>query len=222
MVTSNFDSGSEDDFDVICNIVSVLPRECDCIIEVTELVDCGEEEKAKHKPMCNFMMNNGCIEEKNAFFERPGEGMKSHLKPLFIRDKVDNTIVNKILVYGGIAFNLMPHFLLRKIGKYDTDMRPHNMVLSNYEANTGHTMGVIHVNVIVGSITRPIIFIVITSKESYNLILGREWIHDIGVVPSSLYQRVEIWRNYGIVYKLESDQGYFIEEVNHVDIRNFD
>lgn len=27
MVTSNFDSGSEDDFDVICNMVSVLPRE---------------------------------------------------------------------------------------------------------------------------------------------------------------------------------------------------
>lgn len=81
--------------------------------------------------MCYFMMHNGCIEEKNALFERPDEGMKSNLKPQFIRAKVESTIVNKILIDGGVVVNLMPHFLLRKIGKYDTNLRPHNMVLSN-------------------------------------------------------------------------------------------
>lgn len=49
-------------------MVSVLPREYDCVTEVIELVDCNEEEMAKHKPVCYFVMNNGCIEEKNAFF----------------------------------------------------------------------------------------------------------------------------------------------------------
>lgn len=32
------------------------------------------------------------------FLERPDEGMKNHLKPLFIRAKVKNTTVNKIFV----------------------------------------------------------------------------------------------------------------------------
>lgn len=51
--------------------------------------------------MCYFMMDNRCIEEHNVFFKRPHEGMKSHLKPLFIREKVENTTVNKILVDEG-------------------------------------------------------------------------------------------------------------------------
>lgn len=70
------------------------------------------------------MIDNGCIEEHNAFFERPHEGMKNHLNPIFIRAKVENTIVNKILMDGGAAVNLMPHFLLAKIGKYDNDIKP--------------------------------------------------------------------------------------------------
>lgn len=36
MVTDNFDSGSKDDFEVTCNIVSVLPREYDPLSRVSE------------------------------------------------------------------------------------------------------------------------------------------------------------------------------------------
>lgn len=73
--------------------------------------------------------------------------MKSHLKPVFIRVKVEKATVNKILVDGRPAVNLMPHFLLGKIGKFDIDLRPHNMVLSNYDGKTCQTMGVIQVDV---------------------------------------------------------------------------
>lgn len=107
-------------------------------------------------------MDNGCIKEQNVFFGRPHEGMKNNLKPLFIRAKVEITTVSKILVDGGAKVNLIPHLLLVKIGKYDTDIRPHNMVLSNYERKTGQTIGVIQVDVTVRSITRPTIFMVIT------------------------------------------------------------
>lgn len=93
----------------------MLLREYDCIIEVTELVDCDKEEMGRHKFVCYFMMNNSCIKEKNVFFVKPHEVMKSHLKPLFIKGKVEDTIVNNILVDGAAAVNLMSHFLLRKI-----------------------------------------------------------------------------------------------------------
>ena len=58
--------------------------------------------------------------------------MKSHPKPLFIKEKVYNYSVNKVLVDIGATINLMSPPLLTKIGKFDTDLRPHNMVLSNY------------------------------------------------------------------------------------------
>lgn len=102
------------------------------------------------------------------------------------------------------------------------DLRPYNMVLSNYEGKTGQPICAIQLDVIVGSITRPIIFMVIEQKASYNLLLGREWIHGIWVVHSSLHQRITIWWNTIIVQNVEEDQGYYMEEVNHVDKRNFD
>ena len=148
--------------------------------------------------------------------------MKNHLKPLFIRAKVESTTVNKILVNDGAAVNLMPHLILAKLGMFDIDLRPHNMVLSNYEGKTGQTMGVVQVDVTVGSITRPTVFMLIAARDSYNLLLGREWIHGVGAVPSSLLQRMAIWREDGIVENIEVDQGYYMAEVNHVDKRNFD
>lgn len=83
-------------------------------------------------------------------------------------------------------------------------------------------MGVIQVDVTVGFITWPIVFMVITSRIGYNLLMGQEWIHRAGAVPLSLHQRMVIWRDYGIVENVEVDQGYYMAEVNHVDKRNFD
>lgn len=144
-------------------------------------------------------MNSDYIEEHNTFFKRPHKGMKSHLKSFFYKGKGLRYNDEYICVDEGAAVNLIPHFLLKKFGKYATDLRPHNMVLSDYEVKTGQTMGVIQVDVIMRSITRPNIFMVIASKASYNMLLGREWIHGVRVVHSSLHQRIAIWRNNRIV-----------------------
>lgn len=105
---------------------------------------------------------------------------------------------------------------------FDIDVKPHNTVLSNYEGNIGHTLGVIQVNLTVDSITRPTMFMVILEKEKYNSLLGREWIHGVTVVPSTMHQRLFIWREDGIVENIEENQSYYMMEVNQVDKRNLD
>lgn len=132
-----------------------------------------------------YVMNNACVEEQNAFFERPDEVMKSHLKPLFITRKVEDVPINKISVDYGTTVNFIPHHMVRKIGKYDTDDKPYNMVLTNYEGKVGSTLGVIQVELTVGTGTRSKMFMIMETKANYNLLLGREWIHGVGVVPSS-------------------------------------
>lgn len=208
--------------DITCNIVFVFPREYDQVMEIEETEDAIDLEIARHMPVCYYVMKNGCMEEQNTFFERPGEGMKNHLKPLFIRGKVENVRVNKILVDGGEVMNLMSHYMLKRIGKDDTETKSNNMVLSNYEGKVGTTMGVIQVDLTVGTITRPTMFMVISSKSNYNMLLGREWIHGIGAFPSSLYQQNSIWRNDGIMENIEANQSYYMAEVNQVDRRHFD
>lgn len=47
------------------------------------------------------------------------------------------------MVDTGAAVNLMSQFMIRKIGMFDNDIKPYNMVLSNYEGKMGYTLGVI-------------------------------------------------------------------------------
>lgn len=107
MLIDNFDTDLEPSLDITCNLVSVLPREYDQIMEVEEPEENIYVEMARHRPIFYYVMNNGCVEDHNAFFKRPDAVMKGHLKPLFIREKVETMPINKILVNGGAAVNLM-------------------------------------------------------------------------------------------------------------------
>jgi len=111
---------SEPDFDVICNVVSILPAEYDVISEV---------DMEKYKSTCFYVTDYGYGNQQIAIFEKHNGFMKSHLKPLFIQAKVDDIRVNKVLVDGGADVDLMPQYLLKKFGKCDTDIKPHNIVL---------------------------------------------------------------------------------------------
>lgn len=65
MVTNNFNSGLEDDFNVICNIVFVLLIEFDCVTEVIETEDeYFADETENHKP--NGIVKS--IEEDQIYF----------------------------------------------------------------------------------------------------------------------------------------------------------
>jgi len=48
--------------------------------------------------------------------------MKSHLMPLFIQAEINYVRINKVLVDGGAAVNLLPQFLLKKIGLSESDL----------------------------------------------------------------------------------------------------
>jgi len=214
-MASNF-SGSKPSFDVIC-VVSVLPIEYDVPSEVSDMESDFTEEMAIHRPFCYYVMNNGCVEDQHAFFERPIDSMKLHLKPLFIQAKINGVGVNKVLVDGGATINLLPQSFLKKIRLFDSDLKPHNVVLTNYEGTTGNSLGAIEVDLVVGNISRTTTFMVVPSKANFNVLLGREWIHGVGAVPSTLHQRIAIWRKDGLVENDEADQSYFLAEVNNIN-----
>ena len=86
-------------------------------------------------------------------FEIPSPWVMYHLKPLFIREKVDGMSVSKVFVDGATIVNLMPHTLFKKMGKCGSGLRHHNMVLSNYEGKTSSILGVIQVELDVGITT---------------------------------------------------------------------
>lgn len=171
-MTSNF-SDSEPSLDIVFNVVSILPVEYDITSEINEVEDDFTEEMTNHKPLYYYVMNNGCVEKQHAVFEKPDFQMMHHLKPLFIQAKVNGVGVNKVLVDGGATMNLLPQSLLKKIGIANSDLKPHNVVLSNHEETSGNSLGVVEVELMVVSVNRTTIFMVVPSKENFNVLLGR-------------------------------------------------
>lgn len=131
-------------------------------------------------------MNDGSVDKDRAIFERSYMAMQQHLKPLYMRDKVNGVGIKKVLIDYAACANIMPQSLLGKIGKSPTGLACNNMVLSNYEGKTSKPLGVIQVDVV------PTLFVVVPTKSNYNLLLGREWLHGLRCVPSSMHQRITI------------------------------
>lgn len=115
ILIDNFDYGSKNDSDVICNVVSVLLIEYNTITEVIGEENEVVEESTNHKSLCYYVMNNGCVDEDSAVLERPYSEMQQYLKPFLIWAKVENAGVNKVLVDGRATINLMPHSFLRRL-----------------------------------------------------------------------------------------------------------
>lgn len=142
---------------------------------------------ATHKPLCYCVMHNGSINKDKSVFERPDMLMHQHLKALYIMAQIGGVRFKIILIDCVSLINVMPHSLLMRIGKYDTNLKSNNMILSNYEGKTSRPLSVIQVDVVIGTTTRPTLFIVVPTKENYNLLFNREWIHGVGCVPSSMH-----------------------------------
>ena len=93
MFIDDFKIGFDDELDIICNAVYVLPIEFGRVTEVTEEEDDYlEKEKIDHKHMCYHIMRYGSMEEEDVIFKKLDEEMKRHLKPLLIWAKVDEEI----------------------------------------------------------------------------------------------------------------------------------
>nr|KYP32270.1 hypothetical protein KK1_047086 [Cajanus cajan] len=58
----------------------------------------------------------------------------------------------------------------------------------------------------ISSVKRTTMFIVTPSRANFNVLLGREWIHGIGAVPSTLHQKVFFWNEDEHLEVLEADQ----------------
>ncbi|KEH15977.1 hypothetical protein MTR_0401s0010 [Medicago truncatula] len=147
--------------------VAVLKDVMNTDNEVIEDEEDFTEEMVVHNPMCYYVMNNDCVKDNQVKFDRPDYHMKSHLKPLFTQAKINNIGVNKVLLDGGAAVNLLPQSLLKKISLSKSDLKPHNVALSNYEGRSGSSFGAFEVDLVVGTIKTTTLFLVMPSKTNY-------------------------------------------------------
>jgi hypothetical protein len=98
-----------------------------------------------------------------------------------------------MLVSTGAAVNIIPYSVLRWLGRSTGDLIKTNVMLSDFNGQTSEVQGVLSVDLTVGSKTVPTSFFIVNSKSTYNVLLGRDWIHANCCIPSTMHQCLIQW-----------------------------
>jgi hypothetical protein len=98
-----------------------------------------------------------------------------------------------MLVDTGAAVNIMPYSVLRQLGRSAGDLIKTNIMLSNFNGQTLEAQRVHSVDLTIGNKTVPTSFFIVNSKSTYNILLGRDWIHANCCIPSTMHQCLIKW-----------------------------
>ncbi|KNA19062.1 hypothetical protein SOVF_065000 [Spinacia oleracea] len=122
-------------------------------------------------------------------------GSKPHNRPLFVCGYIRKKKINRILVDGGSAVNIMPKSTMTKLGITESELTESRLMIQGFNLGGQRAIGMIRVDLTIGEMTATTIFHVIDSNTSYRLLLGRPWMHENGVVASTLHQCFKYYRN---------------------------
>ncbi|RVW15438.1 hypothetical protein CK203_094720 [Vitis vinifera] len=129
--------------------------------------------------------------------------------------------VPSVLLDNGSALNVCPLATAIALGYAPSDFGPSTQTIRAYDSTRREVMGTLEIELLIGPATFVTVFQVLRIPTSFNLLLGRPWIHRVGVIPSSLHQKVKFIHD-GRVIVVQSVGDMFISvepvlEISHAD-----
>ncbi|KAA0046253.1 uncharacterized protein E6C27_scaffold284G00560 [Cucumis melo var. makuwa] len=115
-------------------------------------------------------------------------GSKLHNRPLYVSGYVREQKLNQILIDNGSAVNILPK-------------------------STMNQLGTVRLEIVIGDLQASTIFHVIDSRTTYKMLFGRPWIHENGIVTSTLHQCFKFYKQ-GI-RKVDADSRPFTKAESH-------
>nr|CAD1824993.1 unnamed protein product [Ananas comosus var. bracteatus] len=126
-------------------------------------------------------------------FEKPSTMQTRFVRPLFIRALIEGRPVGRVMVDGGAMVNVMPTSFFRKLGRGKNELKPTDIIMTDFTGSGQQARGVLTTEITVGSKTLKTTFFVVNADSHYNLLLGRDWIHANECVPSTLHGKLFQW-----------------------------
>ena len=91
------------------------------------------------------------------------------------------------------------------LGFSPTDLEPSSQTTRAYDGTERMIMGTLSTHVMIRPVRYSILFQVSRIRSSFNLLLGRSWIHEAGAIPSSLHQKLKFIQE-GHIITIQSDR----------------
>ena len=115
----------------------------------------------------------------------------NHNRPLYVESMLNGHPIKRTFIDNGASLNIMPMSTF-KVAKIDNRKLVRQPIAINGFTNcsTG-TIGYVNVDFKVGPIHGSTKFHVIDAPASYHLLIGRKWLHDHNLIPSTLHQCIK-------------------------------
>ncbi|RVW52984.1 hypothetical protein CK203_072696 [Vitis vinifera] len=136
-------------------------------------------------------------------------GSKLHNRPLFVTGYIREQNITRILIDGGSVVNIMPKATMKRLGIATKELTWSCLMIQGFNQGGQRAIGMICLELVTGELSSNTLFHVIDANTSYNVLLGRPWLHENGLIPSTLHQHFKFY--IGGVKKVEADTKPFIE-----------
>ncbi|XP_077222180.1 uncharacterized protein LOC143856023 [Tasmannia lanceolata] len=128
----------------------------------------------------------------------PPEG-RDHTRPLRITIICNKKRVPEVLVDNGSALNVCPLSTPVTLGFGPNNFIPSEQGILAYDGTRRDVIGILATDIEIGGETFEVEFQVLDIKTSFFLLLGRPWLHKVGVIPSTLHQKLKFVRNNKVI-----------------------
>ena len=112
--------------------------------------------------------------------------------------------VPSVLLDNSSALNICPLVTAIALRFSPSDFGSSIQTIRGYDGTQRTVMGTLTTHVMIGPVRYSILFQVLSIQSSFNLLLGRPWIHEAGAIPSSLHQKVKFIHE-GRIITIQSD-----------------
>ncbi|XP_077215965.1 uncharacterized protein LOC143850623 [Tasmannia lanceolata] len=123
----------------------------------------------------------------------------NHTRPLKITVVCNGKKVPDVLVDNGSALNVCLLATATVLGFGPNDFIPSEQGILTYDGTRRDVIGTLATEILIGGRIFEVEFQVLDIKASFLLLLGRPWLHKVGVIPSSLHQKLKFIRNNRVI-----------------------
>ncbi|XP_074266931.1 uncharacterized protein LOC141590223 [Silene latifolia] len=126
-------------------------------------------------------------------------GAEQHDDALTITLSIGNCTVRKALLDTGSSVNLVMLETLKTMGFDKENLVKKSVPLVGFSGETPHSVGEITIPTYIEGINKLVRYLIIEGPTTYNVILGRPWLHQMKAVPSTYYQCLKFPTAWGTV-----------------------
>ncbi|KAH0714900.1 hypothetical protein KY284_007805 [Solanum tuberosum] len=168
----------------------------------------------KDAPQPSFGVENTCMAKSTFSDDDLLFGDTFHNCPLFMVGFAREKRVNRILVDGGSGINILLIRTMKELGISTEDLTDSRLMIQGFNQGGQRSIGTVKIDLTIGELQSSVWLHVIDAKTSYNIFLGRPWVHENKVISSIYHQCLKYYED-GVAKRIIVDDNPFTEAEAH-------